>query len=81
MWDQRQRHNIAEGEDWFAGENQLYLRWFHKVARTRLWPTAMEYNMEDVDTDAEDDYDVDTRWGNQPERASLHDHMVFINNC
>ncbi|KAF8775999.1 hypothetical protein HU200_003988 [Digitaria exilis] len=46
MWDQRQRHNIAEGEDWFAGENQLYLRWFHKVARTRLWPTAMEYNME-----------------------------------
>nr|CAB3480670.1 unnamed protein product [Digitaria exilis] len=64
MWEQRQRHNIAEGEDWFAGENQHYLLWFHRVARTRLRPTAMEYNMEDVDTDAEDDYDVDTRWGN-----------------
>nr|CAB3488471.1 unnamed protein product [Digitaria exilis] len=55
MWDQRQRHKIAEGEDWFAGENQLYLRWFYT-----------------------DDYDVDTRWGNQPERAPLHDHML---NC
>nr|CAB3474500.1 unnamed protein product [Digitaria exilis] len=75
MWEQRQRHNITEGEDWFAGENQHYLLWFHRVARTRLRPTAMEYNMEDVDTDAEDDYDVDTRWGNQPERAPLHDHM------
>ncbi|KAF8651116.1 hypothetical protein HU200_009124 [Digitaria exilis] len=42
MWDQRQRHKIAEGEDWFAGENQLYLRWFYTVARTRLRPTAME---------------------------------------
>ncbi|KAF8689869.1 hypothetical protein HU200_041501 [Digitaria exilis] len=76
MWEQRQRHNIAEGEDWFAGENQHYLLWFHRVARTRLRPMAMEYNMEDVDTDAEDDYDVDTRWGNQPERAPLHDHML-----
>ncbi|KAF8723628.1 hypothetical protein HU200_021585 [Digitaria exilis] len=61
MWEQRQRHNIAEGEDWFAGENHHYLLWFHRVARTRLRPTVMEYNMEDVDTDAEDDYDVDTR--------------------
>ncbi|KAF8775069.1 hypothetical protein HU200_005121 [Digitaria exilis] len=57
MWEQRQRHNIAAGEDWFVGENQHYLLWFHRVARTRLRPTAMEYNMEDVDTDAEDDYD------------------------
>nr|CAB3471906.1 unnamed protein product [Digitaria exilis] len=55
MWEQRQRHNIAEGEGWFA---------------------VMEYNMEDVDTDAEDDYDVDTRWGNQLERANLHDHIL-----
>nr|CAB3480639.1 unnamed protein product [Digitaria exilis] len=70
MWEQRQRHNITEGEDWFC-----------RVARTRLRPTAIEYNMEDVNIDAEDDYDVDTRWGNQPERAPLHDHMVFINNC
>ncbi|KAF8666065.1 hypothetical protein HU200_053771 [Digitaria exilis] len=54
MWDQRQRHNI----------NQHYLLWFHRVARTRLRPTVIEYNMEDADTDAEDDYDVDTRWGN-----------------
>ncbi|KAF8752438.1 hypothetical protein HU200_011960 [Digitaria exilis] len=75
MWEQRQRHNITVGEDWFAGENQHYLLWFHRMARTRLRPTAMEYNMEDVDTDAEDDYDVDTRWGNQPEcaMAMMHD--------
>ncbi|KAF8658955.1 hypothetical protein HU200_058793 [Digitaria exilis] len=78
MWEQRQRHNIAAGEDWFVGENQHYLLWFHRVARTRLRPTAVEYNMEDVDTDAEDDYDVDTRSGNQPECAPLHDHML---NC
>ncbi|KAF8728817.1 hypothetical protein HU200_018099 [Digitaria exilis] len=81
MWEQRQRHHITARENWFPGENQHYLLWFHRVATTRLQPTAMEYNMEDVDTDAEDDYDVDTRWGNQPERAPLHDHMVFINNC
>nr|CAB3466810.1 unnamed protein product [Digitaria exilis] len=81
MWEQRQRHNIAEGEDWFASENQQYLLWFHRVARTRLRPTAMEYNMEDVDTDAEDDYDVGTRWGNQPERAPLHDHMRVRRTC
>ncbi|KAF8697358.1 hypothetical protein HU200_035951 [Digitaria exilis] len=81
MWDQRQRHNITKGEDWFAGENKLYLCWFHTVARTRLRPTAMEYNMKDVDTDAEDDYDVDTCWGNKPERAPLHDHMRVRRTC
>ncbi|KAF8691345.1 hypothetical protein HU200_040476 [Digitaria exilis] len=81
MWEQRQRHHITAGEDWFPGENQHYLLWFHRVARTRLRPTAMEYNMEDVDTDAEDDYDVDTRWGNQPERAPLHDHMRVRRTC
>ncbi|KAF8779641.1 hypothetical protein HU200_002389 [Digitaria exilis] len=81
MWDQRQRHNIATQEDWFAGENQHYLLWFHRVARTRLRPTAMEYNMEDVDTDAKDDYDVDTRLGNQSERAPLHDHMRVRRTC
>ncbi|KAF8671554.1 hypothetical protein HU200_049966 [Digitaria exilis] len=63
MWDQRQRHNIAEGED--CGEDKVMAHG-HGVQHG------------DVDTDAEDDYDVDTRWGNQPERAPLHDHML---NC
>nr|CAB3450252.1 unnamed protein product [Digitaria exilis] len=58
-----------DGENWIAGENPLYLRWFHRVARTRLRPIEMEYNMEYVETNAEDDYDIDTRWGNQPEQG------------
>ncbi|KAF8747217.1 hypothetical protein HU200_013277 [Digitaria exilis] len=70
MWEQRQRHNPAEGEDWFAGENPVYLRWFHRVARTRLRPMGMEYNMEDVQTDEEDDCYINTRWGNQLERRA-----------
>ncbi|KAF8683654.1 hypothetical protein HU200_044582 [Digitaria exilis] len=71
MWEQRLRQNIAEGEDWFASENQHYLLWFHRVARTRLRPTAMEYNMEDVDTDAEDDYNLNCVTANpvDPARA------------
>ncbi|KAF8762994.1 hypothetical protein HU200_008841 [Digitaria exilis] len=38
MWEQRQRHHITVGEDWFPGENQHYLLWFHRVARTRWTP-------------------------------------------
>ncbi|KAF8666099.1 hypothetical protein HU200_053811 [Digitaria exilis] len=70
MWEQRQRHNPAEGEDWFARENPVYLRWFYRVARTRLRPMGMEYNMEDVQIDEEDNCYVNTRGGNQPEPNS-----------
>nr|CAB3486569.1 unnamed protein product [Digitaria exilis] len=61
--------------DWRVTHQDYLHMWEQRVARTRLRPMAMEYNMEDVDTDAEDDYDVDTRWGNQPERAPVHGHM------
>lgn len=61
---------------WFTVAHTDYLHWFQGMTRTRFKPTSLEHHIEDAPSGEEEDYNMETRIGTQPEHGPLHDYTI-----
>ena len=83
QWSNRAQTIVHGGPAHRSGPYREYLRWLHDSSRLAIKPPRVAVGAEDLsDSDDEDDlvdeYDQITRHSRQPERAPLHNYMVFI---
>ena len=83
QWSNRAQTILHGGPAYRSGLYREYLRWLHDSSRLAIKPPRVAVGAEDLpDSDDEDDlvdeYNQITRHSRQPERAPLHNYMVFV---
>ncbi|XP_062185932.1 serine/threonine-protein phosphatase 7 long form homolog [Phragmites australis] len=82
-WSNRAQTIVHGGPAHRSGPYREYLRWLHDSSRLAIKPPRVAVAAENLpDSDDEDDlvdeYDQITRHSRQPERAPLHNYIVFV---
>nr|TKW15279.1 LOW QUALITY PROTEIN: hypothetical protein SEVIR_5G227000v2 [Setaria viridis] len=81
QWENRQR---CDAEDGPYIPNNEYIQWYYAYTRTKVKPSSSNVPIKDAPSDSSDDildeYNTVTRYGTQPERATLHDYMSEDDN-